>query len=312
MSNTTRILRRAQLGALALALLTVAGQANADRYVSPSWRNSQSHPSVDGNLIDVQVRVEGRTAPLYFRPGTWDRNYFEAFKGRNYSLVLRNQTGRRVGVLVSVDGLNVVNGEKSSLDRNEPMYVLDPYEQATIQGWRTSLDEVRRFVFVNEERSYAERTGQANGDMGWIRVLSFREIEPVGWWDRISPRYKDRDEYHQRRESSSLDREGSANDQAPQAPKPSREMADRRDAAPAPESRGYANEQESNPGTGWGRRDHDPVRQTQFEPERSASDHIIMRYEYAAGLRALGIFPRRNRLWDREDGNLGFAQPPRW
>ena len=54
------------------------------------------------------------------------------------------------------------------------MYVLDPYEGAVIRGWRTSLDDVRQFVFVDEERSYAERTGQANGDMGWIRVLSFQ------------------------------------------------------------------------------------------------------------------------------------------
>ena len=32
----------------------------------------------------------------------------------------------------------------------------------------------------------------------------------------------------------------------------------------------------------------------------------------AAGLRALGIIPGRPRLWNRERGTLGFAQPPRW
>ena len=33
---------------------------------------------------------------------------------------------------------------------------------------------------------------------------------------------------------------------------------------------------------------------------------------YASGLRALGIIPRRARVWERERGELGFAQPPRW
>jgi len=39
----------------------------------------------------------------------------------------------------------------------------------------------------------------------------------------------------------------------------------------------------------------------------------VLRYEHEDGLRALGIFPERtNRLWERDHGQLGFAQPPRW
>jgi hypothetical protein len=132
--------------------------------------------------VDVQIQVDGRVAPLYLAPGHFDRRYFQAFRGRNYSLVVRNNTGRRVGVLIAVDGLNVLNGEISNLSGQESMYVLDPYERAEIRGWRTSLDDVRRFVFVDEERSYAERSDKANGDMGWIRVLSFREQRT--WWAR--------------------------------------------------------------------------------------------------------------------------------
>ena len=45
---------------------------------------------------------------------------------------------------------------------------------------------------------------------------------------------------------------------------------------------------------------------------RQSSDQIVLRYEYASGLRALGINLQRNRLWDRERGELGFAQPPKW
>jgi len=271
-----------------------------------NWSNDRSRydNTADGQLVDVQVLVDGQTAPLYFAPGRWDREYFQAFRGRNYSLVLRNNTGRRVGVLISVDGLNVVNGERSSLGSREPMYVLDPWERTTISGWRTSLNDVRRFVFVDEERSYAERTGQANGDLGWIRVLAFRE-QGSQWWNDGRPQVRDnaRDE---------IDRYG----QREAAPSPS---DGKRLAKPETQShdnaQGYAYDQPpSNPGTGWGDRKWDPVHETWFVGERNATDHLILRYEYASGLRALGITPwnGRGRVWERERGELGFARPPRW
>jgi len=54
-----------------------------------------------------------------------------------------------------------------------------------------------------------------------------------------------------------------------------------------------------------------PTTEVDFEPVRRATDQLVLRYEYASGLHALGIFPRGNRTWEREHGQLGFAQPPR-
>ena len=266
----------------------------------------------DGRLVDVQVQVDGRgTVPLFLAPGRWDRLYFEAYQGRNYSLVLRNTTGRRVGVLIAVDGLNVINGDRSSLSRHEPMYVLDPYERAVIRGWRTSLDHVRRFVFVDEQRSYAERTGQANGDMGWIRVLAFRE----------QSRYRDGGGKIRTREDDLIG--ALPRQDAKDAPTEEREL---KKSAPEPRGQsaaptepdaqmyGERNESDSNPGTGWGQKQWDRVNRTHFLAESSPADRITLRYEYASGLRALGIRVRhpRDRTWERENGDLGFAQAPRW
>jgi len=247
----------------------------------------------EGRIVDVQVLVDGHAATLYNANGRSDREYFQAFKGRNYALQLTNTTGRRVGVLIAVDGLNVVTGERSSLSRNESMYVLDPSESAVISGWRTSLSDVRRFVFVDEQRSYAERTGQANGDMGWIRVLAFREDEPFAWGGPGKVRDQDRQESR----PHAAEPEAGDGKRAPRGNADSQLRAD-----------------ESNPGTGWGEQRYDPVRHTRFEAERRATDHLVLRYEYASGLRALGIVPQqwhwRDRTWDREQG--GFAAYPRW
>src|SRR5215471_7137035 len=293
--------------AAAMSLLTLLAAAPALAWDQHDWDDPSvrfSDSWVDGRLVDVQIRVDGDAAPLYFAPGRSDRRYVQAFAGRNYSVVLKNNTGRRVAVLVAVDGLNVVNGELSALRSTEPMYVLGPWEQSTIRGWRSSLDEVRKFVFVDERRSYAQRTGQANSDMGWIRVLAFRE--QMTWWET------GRDQW------GKVKRE-SGDDSRPRALSP-------KDApAPAPQSSGKAvapeaqdnmarGDEQGFPGTGWGDRREDHVQRVQFTPEPVAMDRILFRYEYASGLAALGIDPSRYGWHDRlasRDSEQGFAKAPR-
>ncbi|HET7225375.1 MAG TPA: hypothetical protein VFK69_06625 [Candidatus Eisenbacteria bacterium] len=291
-------IRRPQPRIAALALL--AALACAVPAHAQDWRErdavSPSDDAVTGRLVSVQVLVGGESAPLYpkadagrfWSPGV--RWYFEAEQGRPYALQLTNRTGRRVGVVLAVDGLNVVNGERSSGSRNEPMYVLGPWETATIRGWRTSLDEVRQFRFVDESRSYAERSGQANGDMGWIRVTTFAEVTPV--WQPLL-------------------RDGYRSNEAPEAAP--RAQADGMRKA-APDAQGLAPEAQNYPGTGWGEAKHDPVAETHFDAQRNATDRLVLRYEYESGLRALGIVPDHgdDRLWEREHGQVGFARPPRW
>jgi hypothetical protein len=290
-----------KLAALALVLTLGAAFATAPARAA-NWSSS-----ADGRLVGVEVLVDGSSAPLYWKPGSWDRRYFQAFRGRNYSIAVSNNSGQRVGVLIAVDGLNVVSGDHSSLAGTEPMYVLGPYERAVIRGWRTSMRDVRRFVFVDEERSYAERTGQANGDMGWIRVLSFREQQPQVW---IDPRDRRNDDEwqpfgsreQQRDEARAPRADGGENGNGKQKLEGSKPQAESFRGTPAPES---------NPGTGWGDRKVDPVQRTVFLAAYSATDHIILRYEYASGLQAIGIYPRVHRTWDRDRGELTFARYPR-
>ena len=279
--------------AMLLGLALMAGQASAQAYqdnMHQTWRNRGWGTSADGRLVDVQVEVGGRATPLYMSPRNDARLYFQASRGRNYGIRLTNQTAERVGVLLTVDGLNVISGSLTSQSRHEPMYVLDPYESTVIQGWRSSLDEVRKFVFVDEQRSYAERTGQGNGDLGWIRVTTFREAgAPLAYKPQTR---RDQDEFQQREESK-----------APQS-------------APMPPQEGLQSGPMSNndaaPGTGWGDRRVDTVTETDFRPVSQASDRFVLRYEYASGLRALGIWPVRSRVGDRDRGQYGFAQPPSW
>ncbi|HET9315045.1 MAG TPA: hypothetical protein VFQ51_05620 [Vicinamibacteria bacterium] len=267
----------------------------------PSWERP-------GAMVEVSIDVEGGGSPLYAAPDGSGRYYFEARRGARYSIRLANRTHQRLGVVLQVDGLNVISGERPARwPGSDPgrMYVLDPWDSTEVKGWRTSLDEVRRFTFVDEERSYAARSGQANSKMGWVEIAVYRERgRTVGGY---GPRRPD---------PSARDRAGEDRDEpaAESAPPASAPPAARR----APESRteGMADGGRAYPGTGWGQRTDDHVLVVDFEPERSPAERITLRYEYASGLRALGIDPlprwTRDRLRERDRGQTGFAKPPAW
>ena len=69
-----------------------------------------------GDWVGVGIEVAGRRAPLYRAVDGTGRFYFEAFEGSRYELVLKNRTGQRLGVVVDVDGLNVISGELERRD----------------------------------------------------------------------------------------------------------------------------------------------------------------------------------------------------
>src|SRR5438128_3880895 len=133
-----------------------------------------------GSLVSVSREVDGRATPLYPAPDGSGRYYLEAWRGARYALRIANRTGERLGVLLTVDGLNAISGERAPAGRaGGRMYVLYPWDETVVRGWRTSLEEVRQFTFVDEERSYAARSGKAGGRLGWIEVEVFRERRPV-------------------------------------------------------------------------------------------------------------------------------------
>lgn len=260
----------------AASRLHIGGQVDTD-----TW--AQKGP------LEVSVQIENRQAPLYQASWRQDRWYVEAREGARYQVRVHNTSGERVAFVISVDGINAINGQRSALTSTEPMYVLDPYQTTTIKGWRRSLSKVARFVFVDEERSYAERTNQANGDLGWIRVAAFRE--------QVYYTYR-------KDEGQVRDRAGERGP-APQSSRGVDPQASRGDVGSPKE--------QSNPGTGWGETEKDKVREVQFNPEQVACAQVIVRYEYHSGLVSLGILPIQrwhDRTLERDNGEYGFALPP--
>ena len=56
------------------------------------------------------------------------RAYVEAIDGENYSLQIRNRSNQRLGLVIAVDGRNIISGKQSNLKYNETMYIVAPFE----------------------------------------------------------------------------------------------------------------------------------------------------------------------------------------
>ncbi len=264
-------------------------------------------PQSVGDLVALDVQVDGDQAPLYPAADGTSRYYLEARRGAGYEITLANRSGERLGAVLTVDGLNVISGERDQgVGR---MYVLDPWQRTTVRGWRSSLDEVHAFTFVDEKRSYATRSGKANAKMGWIELFVYRERRRIVQQD-IEPRPPLVRRHAEAPEPPPVQ----AGSPAWDSPVPAtRDKAARGEAEAAAETGANA---QSYPGTGWGRRTHDPVVLVSFAPEPQPCKTVTLRYEYRAALVALGVLAPhtapRDRLWRRDHAEMGFARPPLW
>lgn len=242
---------------------------------------------------DVEVEVvndRGRPFPQYpLRRGggsTVYKAHLEAVRGSNYSIRIRNRSDQRIGVVIAVDGRNVISGDRSNLRPDERMYVLEPGQRETYEGWRTGRNRVNRFYFTDAGDSYAGAWGDASA-MGVIAVAAFREAvsypppRPKPWSeDREDNRRSD-----ERRMQS-----------APPA------------AVDAPRS------MQAAPGTGYGESEWSPSRRVEFEPARRPFARFFLKYAWRDTLCREGVIdcgrdrPRPyNRLWDENDD---YAPPP--
>ncbi|HSD66116.1 MAG TPA: hypothetical protein VLF95_05415 [Vicinamibacteria bacterium] len=278
-----------------IASFLLAGAALA----GPALAHPRGLSETPAALVAVSLELDGRPASLYPAPDGSGRFYVEAREGACYSVVLANRSGERVGVVLSVDGLNAISGARDA--GRGRMYVLDPGQRTTVRGWRTSLQEVRQFTFVDERASYAARSGKANEKMGWIEVAAYRERRPFVRHAPASPRPG----------PYGAEGDSAGKDEGP-AERPARSSAE----AAAPSALGGA-QARSYPGTGWGRRTDDPAVLVSFDPETDPCERVTLRYEYRPALVALGVLPRRlppprDRLRERDHADAGFAPPPLW
>jgi hypothetical protein len=241
-----------------------------------------------GDSVEVRIVTDdGRTLPTY--PVKLRSGIKKAVKGDHYRIEVRNRLDRRVGVVIAVDGRNIISGGKSWLKNSERMYILEPYGSGEFSGWRATDERINRFYFTATPDSYASAFGDSSA-MGVISVAAYPEVRryqpPQQLQSQASPAWE------QSRSAA--------------APAPAAESSIRRAAKAERKSTDGA-------GTGYGHEEYSPVQTVAFEAEKLAVETIHFKYEWKSTLCKLGVTgcdqpPRRysNRFWD----NAGYAPPP--
>lgn len=248
---------------------------------------ASAHVGSDGA---VEVRIISDHGSEFTKYRTYPRGredgryfYVEAAKGERYSIQITNRSSRRAGIIIAVDGRNIIDGKKSDLRRNERMYIIGSYETNTFEGWRTAMDRTNRFYFTEQSDSYAKKVFADASAIGTIAVVAFMEKTPNIVYFLDHP---------------SVMKEAPAANAAPRTSGESL-SADRAERKKSEQA-----------GTGFGETTYSPSRYVKFEAESEAADRIVIKYEWRSELCKKGIIQcgSRNRLWP--DGQE-FAPIPR-
>jgi hypothetical protein len=94
-----------------------------------------------------------------------------------YSIVVHNPLPVRVAVAVSIDGLNSIDGKRTTL-RNARKWMIEPNSSLTVAGWQTGKETLRKFLFTRESESLAEWREEKEGKP-FTRNLG---VIGIGWF----------------------------------------------------------------------------------------------------------------------------------
>ncbi len=273
----------ALLSLLSLAALGVSAPTQAET-PSSGLPILEQRPPVQASPRAELVDDGQQTLPTFAHEG---RRFVLGAIGERYRVHIVNPTASRIEAVISVDGLDAVDGRPSSLGKRG--YVIPAFGDVMVDGWRTSLDTIAAFRFSSVRDSFASRT-EHDRNVGVIGVAFFRERSPVVWRPPIAWRG---------------------------APSPSAAATSAgAGAAAAPGA------QRSGLGTQFGEAHDSRVQETSFiRADAGPMTFAELRYDDRSGLVARGIQvpPVRGERWAenlrRDDAqpfpDSRFAQPPR-
>jgi hypothetical protein len=269
------------------------------------------------------VNEYGVALPTFAGQG---RTYVLGTLGQRYLVRVRNRSGQRIEVVASVDGLDVLDGRPAAFSKRG--YVVNAYEDVTIDGYRLSGESVAAFRFSSVPQSYAAQMGSAR-DVGVIGVAVFPERYLVPHWP--TPLRRDRAvPAPEKAEPGAA--EGGMESGVPgglaDGSAGSTDELRRSEEAPAAPNSGAISKKPMSPsrpglGTEFGEEHASHVYAVRFERASSTPAAVLtVHYNDRAGLIALGINVDGGAGWySGQDGwlretaepfrrNASFAQPP--
>lgn len=149
-------------------------------------RTSQGLYPVLNGVLQIGLRDESGAWLTGFK--TSDKNYVVGEAGRRYTIVVKNATPFRIECVLSVDGLDVIDGKAANFSKRG--YIVDPKSEIEVDGFRQSETAVAAFRFGSVRSSYAEQKTGDSSNVGVIGLAVFNERGTEPWkWNEIEKRH---------------------------------------------------------------------------------------------------------------------------
>lgn len=137
-----------------------------------------------GDRLKVGLRSGGEELPRLEANG---QRVVIGQGGQSFEIALKNTTKHRVEIVVSVDGLDVLDGKAASIRKFG--YVLDAGQEYNIAGFRKNQNEVKQFVFGSVSQSAAAKQGQAR-NVGVVGLAVYEEDEAAARAAQLAEAFK--------------------------------------------------------------------------------------------------------------------------
>jgi hypothetical protein len=136
-----------------------------------------------GDMIEWGIKGGFGYLPSYQTYGP-SRRFVVGSRDSCYSIVLKNRCKSRLEVVLSVDGLDVIDGNTAGFSKRG--YVIGSGETLEVKGWRTSPETVSRFKFSTVAGSYANLAHGEHRNVGVVGLAVFTEqgVDPWTWMPR--------------------------------------------------------------------------------------------------------------------------------
>ncbi len=154
-------------------------KAGIDEMTGRSYYTSGGRKRAANGLVEWGMRSGFGIMRNYHSGG---RRYVAGRKNARYAISVKNNSRSRLEVVLSVDGLDVVDGKPASLTKRG--YIVWPGQTLEVKGWRASEDKVASFVFAPVAGSYANLRHGETRNVGVVGLAVFTEKGVDPWSGR--------------------------------------------------------------------------------------------------------------------------------
>jgi hypothetical protein len=124
------------------------------------------------DIVSLDKNIEGKQLKKYSIDNT---DFIGAFENEPFEIVFKNNTHKKVQVVISVDGTDILTGKLASTEPSGKMWLVNGYDSLRLKAWPETNSGGARFVFTNTDNSVAANTHGNLSSKGIIAVAVFEE-----------------------------------------------------------------------------------------------------------------------------------------